>query len=487
MKIILIQPPISGSPEALSESLVEPLGLAYIAGFLEEKGYFVRILDCPAEGIEGEGIREYLRKIEPDIVGISCMFSAYYQDSLYVAEIVKKEFPKTLVVLGGVHATVFPESLLRNTCVDIVVMGEGEGTFLEIVKKVETGSSLKEIPGTAIRIDGKIIKNPSSPLIEDLDTLPFPARHLLPIKKYFSFQKKGVGTYKYYLRNPLSPLITSRGCPFNCSFCAVPNFWKRIYRTHTPERVISEIEALLRDYKIREIAFWDDNISLDRERFIKLCTLIKERKFNLSWQTPNGISTLNLDYSLLNLMKESGYYRATFAIESGSVQTLKKYVDKPIDFKKVKELIKICHYLGIWTYGIFIIGFPDEKLNQIEETKRMVKSLGFDFVAIFIAQPYPGTRLFEIFKEKGLIPGNDYPQGSSMVFSKFDTLYFSHRKLWKIQQDIYFEFILSKFFSFLKMNSFVFLFKKINSWEKFRYFLRLLGNILKRKWFGRKV
>ncbi|MCM8784515.1 MAG: B12-binding domain-containing radical SAM protein [Candidatus Omnitrophica bacterium] len=502
MKILLIQPPLSGNLESITESVVEPLGLAYIAGVLEEEGYSVKILDCHAEGIDEleylgnaiyrrgiseEKIKEYLYRLKPDIVGISCMFSAYAYDSLRVAELVKECLPDTLIVLGGVGCSANSEYLLKHSCADVAVIGEGEITFLEIVKNLEKKYPIKNILGTAIKLNGKIIKNISRPLIEDLDILPFPARHLLPMEKYFEIQKRGKGTYKYYLRNPLSHIITSRGCPFNCSFCAVSTIWGRSYRIRSPEQVILEIEDLVRNYKIKELAFWDDNISLDKERFIKLCHLLKKEKLNLTWQTPNGIAFWNLDPPLLKLMKESGYYRATFAIESGSSQTLAKYVDKPIDFKKAKELIRVCNRLGIWTYGVFIIGFPDEKLSQIKETAYLIRSLGFDFVAIFIAQPYVGTRLFNVFQEMGLISDFNYPQGSSMVYSKFNTLYFIPKQLWKIQQKIYLHFLFYKILTFFKISSLLYLYKKINNWEKFRYFLRLVGNIIGQRWFGHRV
>ncbi|MCM8798819.1 MAG: radical SAM protein [Candidatus Omnitrophica bacterium] len=242
---------------------------------------------------------------------------------------------------------------------------------------------------------------------------------------------------------------------------------------------------MIKNYKIRELAFWDDNISLDKERFVEFCNLLN--RFNLSWQTPKGIAISNLDENLIRLMKKSGYYRATFAIESGSREILSRYVDKPIDFRKAKEIIKFCNRLGIWTYGVFIIGFPDENISQIRETAKLSRSLGFDFIALFIAQPYPGTELYRIFKEKGLLPRNDYLSRSSMVYSQFSTIYFNHKQLWRIQQKIYLQFLLFKFFSFLKFRQWLYLYRKINNGEKLSYFLRLVKNIIGGHWFGRKL
>lgn len=498
-RILLIWPPLSGRLEAQVNMTMEPMGLAYIAAVLEENGYTVRILDALALGNEhmeglGDGvvrvglteeqIKEYIAGYAPDIVGVGCVFSGQESDHLRVAKFAKETCPNALVVCGGAHASVSPESLLRDRNVDVAVRGEGEITFLELVRCVEKGDNFIHLAGTVARDgNGKLQLNSPREPIDDLDTLPFPARHLLPMEKYFEFQKRGQVMYRYYMRKPIASVVTSRGCPYNCIFCAVNTVWGRSFRGRSAENVVEELKFLTKEYGIREFSPWDDNIAYDKKRLMDICDGILDAGLDLRWATPNGIYLWKLDEEVLGKMKKSGYYRITFGIESGDPETL-KFIGKPANFDKVKRIIRICDRLGIWTNSTFVMGFPDEDLESINKTLNAPSELGLDFASFYIVQPYPGTRLYPVFQKEGLL-NPDEKEASSGLYSTYNTKHFTSEELVRLQQLAYKKFIRRRIKRAINPINIKQILFKINSPEKFLYFLRLINNLLLGIWMGR--
>lgn len=490
-KTLLINPPLTGLLVAQIDMSIEPLGLAYIAAVLEQNGYEVDILDALAlgndqleklpdghirVGLTEAQIASYVENFAPDIVGIGCGFSVYASDSLRIVKCVKQVCLDAIIAFGGVHASIDPESVLRDKNVNIVVRGEGEITFLELVKCIEAGNDYSTIKGTVVRTNGGTYRyNEQREHIKDLDELPFPARHLLPMDKYFEFQRKGGVMYRYYMRNPIASIVTSRGCPFNCIFCAVRTIWGRTWRGRSAENVVKELKFLVDEYGIKEFAPWDDNISLNKKRLIQICQGIIEEGLDLKWSTPNGIYLPSLDEEVLSWMAKSGYYRAAFGIESGLEET-RKIIGKRIKSEKVKDVIGICDKLGIWTNATFIIGFPDEKIESIEATMKAPMDLGLDFASFYIAQPYPGTELFRIFNEYDLMK-DGITESGSLFYSKYDTKYFTHQELMKLRDQAYRKLVKHRIVSILNPLYIMRLIRKINSPEKFIYFLRLGNNL----------
>jgi len=479
--------------------IAEALGLAYIAAVLEENGYQVKILDALALGNEqiedlGNGIvrvglteqqiKEHISNYAPDIIGVSCVFSAQEIDHLRVARFAKETCPKAIVVCGGAHASVSPESLLRDKNIDLIVKGEGEITALELVKSIEAGDNCAHLTGTITKNeDGSILYNPPREHIADVDTLPFPARHLLPMEKYFEFQKKGRVLYRYYMRKPVANIVTSRGCPFNCVFCAVQTVWGRTWRGRSAKNVVDELEFLTKKYGIKEFSAQDDNIGLHRKRLIDICDGIIEAGLDLKWATPNGIYLWRLDEEVLTRMKKSGYYRANLGIESGDPRTL-KFIGKRADFDKIKHILHVCDRLGIWTYGAFIIGFPDEDRESINKTLNAPAELGVDFASFFVAQPYMGTRLRAVFEEEGLLkPGEQ--RTSYIVSSSYNTKYFTAKELTEFQQAAYGKLIRRRIMRTINPMNIGQIIFKVNSPEKFLYFLRLVFNLASGLWMGK--
>jgi anaerobic magnesium-protoporphyrin IX monomethyl ester cyclase len=314
MKILLIQPPMVIYPFE-THSVPFPLGLAYMAAVLENEGYTVEILDCilenwnkPAKedgkeyyGLSYKDIDREIRKRRPDIVGISCLFSSQWKHMKEIAKIAKKYDCK--VVVGGAHPSSEVMSTIKNRNIDFVIIGEGEYTMLNIVKSIENAYNFRKIDGIAFRSNRKVVINPKTKFIENLDELPFPAYHLLSMKKYFQ-AKRPHGTE--VVKPPSIAMITSRGCPRNCVFCSIHTIWGWRWRARSPEKVVDEIEFLVKNYGANEINFEDDNISLDKERMERICDEIIKRKLKIKWTTPNGIAIMTLDKKLLYKMKKSG-------------------------------------------------------------------------------------------------------------------------------------------------------------------------------------
>lgn len=478
-KSLLIYPPITtyGSDTSAGAPVL-PLGLAYIAAYLEENGYELKVLDTLAlGGIEegencvraglGEGaIKKYIQDIKPNIVGISSMFTAYAQDAHDVAKIVKDINTDIPVVFGGAHASANYDMVLKDENVDIVVKGEGEVTFLEIVKELERGEELKNIPGTITRISGKLHINPPRPFIADLDSLPFPARHLLPMDIYLSKSSP------YCMRNPHALMITSRGCPKNCVFCSIHSIWGWKWRARSARNIVDEIEILVNKYGVNEIIFNDDNISIDKKRMAEICDTIIARKIDIRWTTPNGIAIWTLDKPLLKKMKKSGCYRLTFGIESGNPET-QKFMRKNLDLEQARSVIKCANNIGLWTISTNIIGFPYETREAMEDTINYNISSGMDFALFYLLTPFLGTPIYETFAKEGLTP-NDIDQARDFLVTEFacDTKNFTRKELQEIQNYAYSRFLSGRFHSYLR-NPFKIL-RKIHSFEDLGYTLRLV-------------
>ena len=490
MKILLIKPPLDLFDFEVA-SIVPPLGLAYIAGFLEKHGYDARILDTIAEdtkpkhikdnlyhwGLSYEKINEFILKEKPDVVGIGCLFSSQFRNSMIVAKYAKNA--GSIVVVGGTHASANPEELLKSGYIDYVVLGEGEETVLELVKKLEKKKSVMDIDGLAYKHRGKIHVNQKTKYIKDIDTIPMPARHLLPMKKYLEL---GSGHGPSIMKTPCTTVITSRGCPFNCVFCSTHNVWGKNWRGRNAVKVVDEIEEVVKKYNVKEIHFDDDNISLDRERMEQICNEIIERGLKIKWCTPNGIALWSLDKELLALMKKSGCYKLSFGLESGDKETL-KFIRKPLqNLDIVREKIGLVNSAGIWTQGFFIIGFPYEPLSSIHNTMNFAADIDLDFASFEIAAPLPGTDLYRIMRKENMVNEIDW-EDIRLRHVDMKTKYFSTKELVKLQKQVYLGFFKRRLFGYLNPIKAFKRLKRIDSLDS----LRFIARIAKRVYFNAVV
>lgn len=413
-RILLIQPPATSfTPGDLTPNM--PLGLAYIAAVLEKEGYNVKILDALVEGwdsvdraLQGgfriglslEEIGRRVRDFSPQVVGISSMFTAQWHNTLQITQLMKSLDNSLKVVVGGAHPTAMPQEVLKDENADFFVIGEGERAFLKLIRALESKDNLDNIGGLAFRRGGRNFINYEQDYISDLDTLPYPARHLLPLEKYFRLRLSHGGKRK---RGRFSPIVTSRGCPAECIFCSASKLWGKRYRARSPENVIAEIKMLKEDFGIDELSIEDDNFTLNKERAHKICELMIAEKLNLAWDTPNGIAAYSLDKDLIKAMKESGCYRINFPIESGNQEFLTKVIKKPLELKRIPELVKYAKDVGLEVNAFFVAGLPGETEETLKDSFAFAKKLGIFRPFISVAVPYPGSRLLELCVEKGFL------------------------------------------------------------------------------------
>ncbi len=411
MKILLINPPYPFIPDEV-KTASPPLGLAYIAAVLEHSKYMVKIVDCVIEGYDTEtevsngtityGLshEEIIRIVEtyqPDIVGISAIFSTLDSIIRELSKCIKEKFPAIKIVLGGTHATVMAEELICEPFIDYVIRGEGEYAFLKLVEHLEKKRQIDEVNNLTWKEHGEI-KSTSQQFIEDIDKLPRPARHLLNMEGYIKIGRlhgspgKGVRA---------TTLITSRGCPAKCIFCSIHSVWGHKFRGHSPKYVLDELQELREKYGINHLLFEDDNLTFDRERAMSIFKGMIFGKYHFPWTAPNGVAIWALNDNLLKLIKESGCRRLTLAVESGDPDTLTKIIRKPLRLDKVESIIKTCKKLKIHTNAFFVIGLPGETMESIQRSMKFAENLDVDSIIISIASPYPGTDLYKKCKENG--------------------------------------------------------------------------------------
>ncbi|MBF0540195.1 MAG: cobalamin-dependent protein [Nitrospirae bacterium] len=390
-----------------------PLGLAYIAAVVE-KDYSVKILDAQLEGfynevkidedsfrygLSFEDIERQIKSINPDVVGVSCLFDTLSQNAHKVCDITKSIDKTIITVMGGAHPSVAPEFTLKNQNVDYVLIGEADKSFPELLKAVTNGE-IDKIDGIAFRILNNIQINPKTSFIKDLDSLPLPAWHLLKMQEYFKINQSTGSLSKL---SPNMPIVTSRGCPARCIFCSIHTVWGRSFRYRSPENILNEIQYLIDTYGIKELQFEDDNLIFNKKRALEIFDGMIKRNFNIIWETPNGTAAWALDDELLEKMKKSGCYRIVLAIESGDQDVLKNIIKKPLNLDTVKPLVKKAKKIGLEVHGFFVVGFPGETLKQIKKTFTYARGLNLDLVYVFFATPRAGTELFKICQEKGYI------------------------------------------------------------------------------------
>ncbi len=492
MKVLLIKPPITYYKTESEYSPYEPLGLMYLASYLREycPDVDVKILDASARadltrwdgdffkvGYTDEMISRAIAEHQPDIVGISSMFTINSKGVHDTARIVKEINKDVPVIVGGAHASAFPEWILKDENVDVVVTGEGEETLLDIVTRLKTDKSIYDLTGLVYRDNGTVKSTGLRQFIKDLDSEPSPARDLVDMNVYF-YEKYN---YSHSMSPPRSTVVTSRGCPYKCIYCSIHSLWRHSYRMRGPQKVVDEIETLVRDYGVKEIAFFDDNLSVSKKRMLEICDEIIRRRLNIKWCTPNGIAIWTLDKEVVKKMRESGCYKLTFGIETGSLATQNFIRKSHIDLEKSKELIKYCNKIGIWTHSPFIIGFPYETEEDIMATIDYAVNCGIDMATFFIATPYPGTEMYDIYRKEGLLP--DLGDEKSLEWlgsvgrAMCDTKYFT-----RLQIDDYISLAQRKVFvnrsvSFLNPLKVL---PKIKGTEEFRYFAKQVGSYSRR-------
>lgn len=422
-KILLINPCMT-IPKNMMKRCLPPLGISYIASNLEKNRIEVDMFDCCVEGwhierkkdnlitygLPPNKLKEKLKNKQYNIIGISVLFSIDLPNLFEISNEIKNLYPEALIIVGGLHPTIYPTEVFyldkkqnKKRTIDYIIRGEGEYRLPKFIKQIKEGKLDVNFDGLVGQINKNIfITNPQYEEIEDLDKLPFPAYHLLPMEKYF---KINVPFSPVPQGNRVIQITSSRGCPIGCNFCANTNMYKK-HRIRSPKNVIKEIKKLKRKYKIDEIQFADDNLIYNQKNAIKLFTLLKKEK--LLWCTPNGVMVNKITDELIKVMAESGLYQITLSFDSPDEKTLKEFHHKPVNLKKLPYLINKFRELNIFTHGTSVVGVPGETLESIKKGFDFIlNNLQFTSISVFIAAPIPGSKLYHECIENKLINKNE--------------------------------------------------------------------------------
>ncbi len=374
------------APSGDIATINQSLGLAYLAAVLEKESIPVQILDSPVFNWKPKDLIAKVKKIKPRFIGLTAT-TEEFDLVLKLAKNLKKHFPKIIIIIGGPHVTVTALQTMKHRCFDIAVIGEGEKTIVKLAEMLIRGkTNFKKIKGLAFRQNGKVYLTPPRPYINNLNSIPFPARHLLPsLNKY----RPTPGSYKNL---PVGTILTSRGCPFHCTFCARNVFGNQI-RFRDPENVVDEIEMLVKNYGAREIRIWDDTFNLKPERVVAICKGIIKRKLLITWTCQARVNFINRQ--MLLWMKKAGCWQIAYGIESGNQETLNR-IKKGITLKMVERAVKATKNAGIEVKGFFMLGLPGDTERTMRETINFAKRLDLDLATFSITVPFPGTELFSL-------------------------------------------------------------------------------------------
>lgn len=388
MKVLLIDPPfVQANLWEKVGSVLPSLGLAYIAAVLEDNGHIVQIIDCTAERVSVEDIKEYLvnKGFMPDYVGITAT-TQIFPNAIKIASVCKKLF-NCMIVMGGVHPTVNTDEVLEYDFVDFIVRDEGEETMKELL----SGKDPFEIEGLSFKCMGNTYHNPLRPLIKDVNSIPLPAYHLLPIDKY----RPAVGNYK---RLPAMSMFATRGCPGRCTFCH--RTFRGCVRLRSAENIIQEVKLLQKDYGIKEINFYDDTFTMFKKVVHEFCDIIINEKIDLTWSCFTRVD--HVDEPLLTHMKQAGCHLILFGVESAD-ETILKNINKNIDLEQVKEIVRVCRKIGVETRASFMLMLPGDTEETMMKTINFAIELDPDEVQFNITTVYPGTEMYNWALNEGYI------------------------------------------------------------------------------------
>jgi len=373
---------------AVKERCYPPLGLALLAGYLEKCGALVKIVDMQAQKDNFENL---VPPTKPDFVGITAN-TVLVESAYFIAGKVKRIWPETRVVFGGIHPTMRPREVLENPYVDYVIRGEGERSFAWLVG----GANLEEIPGVAYMQDGRYKEHPLVDYIENLDEMPMSSYHLLPMHLY-NPPLSGA------LRTPSISIYSSRGCPGKCTYCMGAMIKKLRFRS--AEKVVEEIEYLIANYGIKEMAFYDDTFCANKKRVRDFCNLLIERKIDLTWSCFSRIDYA--DEQTLQLMKKSGCHVICYGVESAD-KTILENIKKQLDLDDVIPVTKMTQKVGIRVRLSFMLGSPGETRETMEKSVRFAIAADPDYAQFLITTPFPGTEMYEWAERRGYIATRDW-------------------------------------------------------------------------------
>ncbi|MFH1772681.1 MAG: radical SAM protein [Candidatus Omnitrophota bacterium] len=424
-------------PVSHTHYVVPPIGLGYIASSLRREGFNnIRILDCVKEKMSFDNFFSYFSENKPEIAGFQ-VFSYDFNSVKRSIGLIKKISPKTKIVIGGPHVSATKgDSLYDLEGADFGFVGEAEIGFPMLLKRLlrKDSISYEDIPGLVWRENKRVLKNPRT-YIDDLDSLGYPAWDLINPLLYPDSPQGG-----FYKNFPIAPISTTRGCPYQCTFCGSGVNMGHKLRFRNIERVLDEMEMLYGDFKVREFHIIDDMFNFNKQRVIDFCQGIKRRNLKISYTFPNGLRLNNLDSNILKNMKDTGAYAFTVGIESGS-QNILNAMKKDLTIELIEEKVNLIRKSGLEPSGFFLIGYPGETIEDIKLTIKFAKRLKIKRAHFSNFLPLPGTTITEKLIESGEISHTDW---SKLFYSKvaYSPKGISKNKLKQLQRRAFLEFHL---------------------------------------------
>lgn len=429
MKVCLVRPSSPVSAGSCSGILTPSIGLAYIAAAIREAGHEVSVVDGIGEDPENEVLLEnglimrglsfadIVERIPTgvDVVGFSGMFSFEWVNFRQLLGLIRERHEKAFIVAGGEHFTAAAEfSLNQCAAIDAIVLGEGEATITEVLEALEKGETdLSNIPGLVIRKDGGSFQTPTHQRVKEIDDLPNPAWDLIPLEKYLS-----LGLSYGVNRGRSMPMLASRGCPYQCTFCSSPMMWTTRWYARDIDTLIMEIEGYIAEYQITNVDFYDLTAIVKKPWIVAFCKELLERKIDITWQLPSGTRSEALDEEALYWLYHSGCRNITYAPESGSKKTLRE-IKKKVKLERMIDSIRHAAKQGLVIKVNIVLGFPDDTHADIFWTfwfLAKVSAAGAHDVGMAIFSPYPGSELFtRLAEEKRISYTDEYFAGLSYV------------------------------------------------------------------------
>lgn len=425
-RVMLINPPgkitVTEHGSRERKLAVPPMGLAYLGAQLLRRGYEVDVLDVLIEGYDtevvldnailyglaDEDIRRRIRNFNPDVVGVSCLFSNRGHEALHLCELAKDTLPDAHVVLGGQHPSGCPH-LVALPFVDYVMWGEADIALLELLETLNQGGDLTQVSQIVLKAPGGGYWKSPKMNLPDVNDVPHPAWELIRLEDYWNagladYEVRGESDKRFMV------MISSRGCPHECYFCTAPMMTERRYRRRPIADVVGEIRSYRDRFGVGEVFFWDDNFFVDKKRAKKLLLELVDQFPGMSFQVPSGSEINALDDEVIELMARAGFKKLFMAVESPNEDIQEGHIDKKVKLNRINDLVDKLRSVGIISEGSFMIGFPHETKEQIDNTLSKVQAFGFDRISISIVNPLPGTALYERCEREGLLYENFDPQ-----------------------------------------------------------------------------
>ena len=420
MKVLLVNPPAdheisANNPEVIESSrgFTPPLGILYLAAVVErDTPHEIRVIDAQEQELTHEELTEKIVAEAPDVLGLTAMTFTII-DVMIILRNVRERLSNTQFILGGPHVHIYPLETINIPEVDVAIHGEGEGTIAELLECIGDKQAMRNCVGIMFKDEnGEVVNTGKRPLIDDLDSLPFPARHLTNWKRYSSVMAK---------RDPITTMFTSRGCPYKCSFCDRPNLGKN-FRARSAQSIVDEMELCQKELGIHEFFIYDDTFTIDKKRVVATCEEIKRRKLDIGWDFRARTNTVTPE--LLKLLRSSGCERIHYGVEVPN-DRLMRVLKKGLKVDSVVEAFRETRKAGIETLAYFMIGVPTQSKEEVYETFEFMKKLDPDFVHLTILTPFPATQIYYQGMQQGLIEKDYWREFAQNPTTEFEPPYWT--------------------------------------------------------------